>query len=114
MRRRRGLIPIQRVRPEEGTEEAESARIQFKQDKARAARLEASQAAGGASEETFLRQPNAARCRALWTQFFFSLSLCFLVDVFHFLKIENHLENNNKMQKEIFFFCQIKIKNEKV
>lgn len=75
LRRRRGLIPIQRVRPEEGTEEAESARIQFKQDKARAARLEASQAAGGASEETFLRQPNAARCRALWTQFFFSLSL---------------------------------------
>lgn len=101
MRRRRGLVPIQRVRPEEGTEEAESARIQFKQDKARAARLEASQAAGGALEETLLRQPNAARCRALWTQFF-SLSLYFLVDVFHFLKIENHPENNKKVQKEIF------------
>lgn len=113
LRRRRGLIPIQRVRPEEGTEEAESARIQFKQDKARAARLEASQAAGGALEETFLRQPNAARCRALWTQLFFSL--CFLVDVFHFLKIENHLENNNnnKVQKEIFFCCcQMKIKKD--
>lgn len=46
---------------------------------------------------------------------FFSLSLCFLVDVFHFLKIENHLENNNEAQKEIFFFfCQMKIKNENV
>lgn len=87
LRRRRGLIPIQRVRPEEGTEEAESARIQFKQDKARAARLEASQAAGGASEETFLRQPNAARCRALWTQFFF-LSLSVSLSMFFiFLKL---------------------------
>lgn len=93
LRRWCGLIPIQRVRPEEGTAEAESARIQFKQDKAGAARLEDSRAAGGALEETFLRHPSAALCRALWTLFFF-LSL-FPCRCFHFLKIENHLENNN-------------------
>lgn len=46
--RRRGLFPIQRVRPEEGTEEDESASTQFKQDKAGAAGLETSRAVGGA------------------------------------------------------------------
>ena len=97
LRRRRGLVPIQRVRPEEGAEEDESARVQFKQDKAGAAGLETSQAAGGA--RLFCGSLNARRCRALWTLVF----LRFLVDVYCFLKLENHLENKkNEVQQEIF------------
>lgn len=76
LRWRRGLIPIQRVRPEEGTEEDRSARTQFKQDKAGAAGLESSWAAGGA--RLFCGSQNARCCRALWTLFFFVSLLMFL------------------------------------
>lgn len=33
-----------------------------------------------------------------------SVFLCSLVDVFCFLKLENHLKNKNEVQQEIFFF----------
>lgn len=67
---RRGLIPIQRVRPEEGTEEDESARIQFKQDKAGAARLGPSQAVGGARLFCGSQTVNAAElCGLCFTLF---------------------------------------------
>lgn len=102
--RRRGLVPVQRVRPEEGAEEDESARVQFKQDKAGAAGLETSRAAGGA--RLFCGSLNARRCRALWTLVF----LRFLVDVFCFLKLENHLENK-KMWCSRRFFCHKKIQD---
>lgn len=82
LRRRRGLIPIQRVRPEEGTdEEDESARIQFKQDKAGAAGLEASRAAGGA--RLFCGSQNARLLQSSVDSVF----LRFLVDVFVFLNL---------------------------
>lgn len=83
--RRRWFIPIQWVRPEEGTEEDESARIQFKQDKAGAAGLETSRAAGGARLFCGSQTLEAAE---LWGLTFSSFPCwCFC-----FLKLENHLK----------------------
>lgn len=95
LRRRRGLIPIQRVCPEEGTEEDESARIQFKQDKAGAAGLETSRAVGGARLFCGSQTLRAAELCGLC----FSSFPCWC---FCFLKLENHLENKNEVQQEIF------------
>lgn len=60
LRRRRGLVPVQRVRPEEGAEEAESTRVQLQQDKAGAAGLEASRTVGGARLSCGSQSSNAA------------------------------------------------------
>lgn len=57
--RRRRLVPVQRVCPAEGTSEDESARAQFKQDKAGTTGLEAFPTVGGA-RLFFLWQPKGS------------------------------------------------------
>lgn len=76
--RRRGLIPVQRVRPEEGTEEDKSARIQFKQDKARAAGLGTSWTIGGARLFCGSQTLNAAELCGLSFSSFPCWCFCFL------------------------------------
>lgn len=65
LRWRRGLIPVQRVRPEKGAKEAKSTRVQLKQDKAGAARLEASRTVGGARLSCGSQSSNAAELLGL-------------------------------------------------
>lgn len=65
LRWRRGLVPVQRVHPETGAEEAESTRVQLQQDKAGAARLEASRTLGGARLSCGSQSSNAAELLGL-------------------------------------------------
>ena len=102
---RRGLIPIQRVRPEEGIEEDESQRAELKQDKTGAAGLETSwpedaRLFSGSQALGTAGRPGLCFGSFLWC-FFFLLP-----------NPENHLDHLGATGAFFFsFFCHKKIQD---